>query len=200
MRTRISLLAVTALLLPALLAQADPARPATWAQPVASKPGLANLFQVTPALFRSAQPEADGMRSAEALGIRTILNLRAAHSDDDLTAGTKLRRVDVPMRAEHIELEDVVAALRVMIDPGSQPVLVHCHHGSDRTGVVLAAYRMVVQGWSKNDAIREMREGGYGFHEILVNIPHFLRELDVDKLRRQIGLPDRQAAPVPAAP
>ena len=44
------------------------------------------------------------------------------------------------------------------------PFFVHCQHGSDRTGVCIAAYRIVVQGWTKQDAIREMTGGNYGFH------------------------------------
>jgi protein-tyrosine phosphatase len=100
------------------------------------------------------------------------------------------------MRAEHIVTEDVVAALRVMTDPAAQPVLVHCKHGSDRTGVVVAAYRIVVQGWSKEDAIRELRDGGYGFHGIFFNIPEFLRDLDVAKVRQAVGVTAPEASPV----
>lgn len=45
-------------------------------------------------------------------------------------------------------------------------MVVHCWHGSDRTGAVIAAYRIVQQGWSQHDAIDEMINGGYGFHPI----------------------------------
>lgn len=47
------------------------------------------------------------------------------------------------------------------------PIIFHCHHGSDRTGAVCALYRIVFQNVSKEDAIREMIEGEYGFHRIL---------------------------------
>ncbi len=192
---RIGIGAVLAvLLLQAPVARADP-RPDSWAKPLA-KPGLPNLFKVTPAIFRSAQPDAEGFRSAEALGIGTVLNLRAGHHDASLAAGTKLRLVDAPILDDHVERDAVLAALRVVTDSRHGPVLVHCHQGADRTGVVIAAWRIVVLGWPKESAIRELREGGYGFHEDLVGIPAFLRDLDVEWFRRKLGLSGgREAAP-----
>ncbi|HEX7917405.1 hypothetical protein [Rudaea sp.] len=52
-------------------------------------------------------------------------------------------------------------------------MLIHCWHGADRTGVVCAAYRMVVQGWSKADARAEMFDGGFGYHAVWRNIPAY---------------------------
>ena len=42
----------------------------------------------------------------------------------------------------------------------------HCQQGADRTGTMMAFYRIAVQGWPKDDAIAEMKNGGYGFHSI----------------------------------
>ncbi len=68
-------------------------------------------------------------------------------------------------------------------------MLIHCTHGADRTGVMIAAYRVVVQGWSKPEAEREMIRGGYGYHLVWINLPRVLRRLDVAKMRRELGLP-----------
>ncbi len=99
------------------------------------------------------------------------------------------------MHAWHAENEDIVAFLKTATDPKLQPVFVHCEHGSDRTGVCVAAYRIVVQGWSKPDAIREMTEGDYGFHSIWEDLVDYLQDMDVAAMRRKIGLSDEGSAP-----
>jgi tyrosine-protein phosphatase SIW14 len=50
---------------------------------------------------------------------------------------------------------------QVMSDPGNHPVLVHCFAGIHRTGIMCAIFRMEFQGWSKADAMTEMRTVGY---------------------------------------
>ena len=51
---------------------------------------------------------------------------------------------------------------------------------ADRTGTVCAVYRVAVDGWTKEEAIREMREGGFGFHEVWKNLPRWIEGLDVE--------------------
>ncbi len=160
-------------------------RPSTWAQPVKDAT-VKNLHRVTPQLYRSAQPDAAGMRELEKLGVRTVIDLRDLNSDVRAARGTGLRLVRVKMDAWHIEDEDIARALAVLRRKGQGPFLVHCHHGSDRTGVVCAMYRIVEQRWSREDAIRELTEGGFGFHAIWANIPRYLRNADVEKIRRQV--------------
>ena len=70
----------------------------------------------------------------------------------------------------------------------SPPVFVHCLHGADRTGTMCAAYRVVVDGWTKQQAIDEMTKGGYGFHPVWANLPKFIENLDVEKIKAKAGL------------
>ena len=160
-------------------------RPKKWAQPV---PGttLKNLNRVTPQLFRSAQPDAAGMREIEKLGVRTVIDLRDLNDDKDEARGTKLRLHRVKMDTWHIEDEDIVRVLAMLRRKGDGPFLVHCHHGSDRTGVVCAVFRIVEQGWSREEAIRELKDGGFGFHSMWRNIPRYLAKVDVEKIRRGV--------------
>ena len=160
-------------------------RPATWAQPV---PGTSvkNLNRVTPQLFRSAQPDAAGMREIEKLGVRTVIDLRDLNDDKDEARGTKLALRRVKMDTWHIEDEDIVRVLAMLRRKGDGPFLVHCHHGSDRTGVVCAMFRIVEQGWSREEAIRELKDGGYGFHKAWANIPRYLAKVDIEKIRRGV--------------
>ena len=67
------------------------------------------------------------------------------------------------------------------------PVLVHCHHGADRTGLICALWRILYESWSRQAAIDELIEGGYGFHPIWFNIPRYLREVNLIDLRDRIG-------------
>jgi protein tyrosine phosphatase (PTP) superfamily phosphohydrolase (DUF442 family) len=156
--------------------------------------GIPNLFWVSPDLYRSAQPDKTGMISAKMMGIKSVVSLRESDSDPRLSRGTGLALKSVPMEAWDIEGEELLAALRA-IHESPKPVLLHCRHGSDRTGLVVAAYRVVFQGWSKEDAKNEMINGGYGFHKVWKNIPKMVDRLDAEALKAQ--LPGLQAADWP---
>ncbi|HHI81325.1 MAG TPA: hypothetical protein ENK02_15275, partial [Planctomycetes bacterium] len=172
-----------------VVVKAHKKRPSDWAVPLKGIPGLPNLHRVSKTLYRSAQPTREGFRQAKKLGIKTIVNLRILHSDRHLLRGTGLDYVHISMKPWHPEDEDLVRFLRIVTDPKRQPVLVHCHQGSDRAGVMTAAYRILVQGWNKEKAIREMLQGGFGFHRKLwTNLIRYLRNLDVPKIQKQAGL------------
>lgn len=168
-----------------------------WAVPRYAE-GLPNLHRVTAHLYRSAQPTAEGMRSAEELGIRTVLNLRAFHSDDELAEGTGLTLMRLKINTWAMDEEEILAGLRIILR-AEPPVLVHCQHGADRTGTLLAAYRMVVQGWPREEAIAEMLDGGYGYHAIWGNLITLLENLNVEGLRMQL-VEDAEPQPLPSDP
>ena len=166
----------------------DPA----WAVPIAAE-GLPNLHRVNGQLYRGAQPTAEGFRQLEKMGIKTVVNLRSFHSDRKRLRGTGLAYESIDMKAWHAENEDIIEFLKIVTDPARQPVFVHCQHGADRTGTVCAVYRIVVQGWDKEDAIREMQDGGFGFHKIWRGLPKYIRKLDVAAIRKKIGLVEEAA-------
>ncbi len=162
-------------------------RPATWAQPVALE-GVPNLFKVNDRLYRSAQPTAAGMQQLKQAGIQTIVNLRGFHTDRDEIGQTELRSEHIPMMAFYPERKDAVAFLKIVSSAENQPVLVHCQYGADRTGAMIALYRVAIEGWSKEEATREMTEGGYGFHAIWFNLPNWIRDLDVAGICEEAGI------------
>jgi len=188
MRTRRTQIIVLALLLPLLSPACTSAkttpRPEKWAQPVASTV-LKNWYMVTPEVYRSEQPTRQGFEEISAQGIRSIINLRDAHSDDQLVQGLGLNVIAVPMTAGGFSEEDIVKALKAIRD-APKPVLVHCKRGADRTGVVMAMYRVVFQGWTKGDALAELKGGGYGFHWSYFNIPAFVNNADVAKIKARL--------------
>lgn len=171
-------------------------RPSSWAQPVAIQ-GLPNLYQVSPVLYRAAQPDASGLillnqkplLTNAQTPIKTIISLRAGAPDADITPPIGVNYVQIDFDTWHVKESDVVQVLRIMNTPSMQPVLLHCKHGADRTGMMTALYRIVNQGWSKADAIAEMRQGGFGYHPMWFNLTHYINNVDVEALRKKINTP-----------
>ena len=169
-------------------AEMSPAnRPAHWAVPM-QREGVPNLHKVSDALYRSAQPSAEGMRNLKAVGIETIVNLRSFHSDRDEMGDTGLAFEHITMKAWHAEEEDAVKFLQIVTNPKRCPVLVHCQHGADRTGTMCALYRVAVQGWTKEEALREMVQGGFGFHGIWENLIRWIDGLDIERIKKRAGI------------
>ena len=128
-------------------------------------PGLTNVGRVASEIFRGAQPEPEGYATLKAMGVRTVVNLRQRHGEKEAVEAAGMRYVEIPMSfLKKADPAVVRKALSVMTDPANQPVFVHCSVGTDRTGVVVAVYRMEVDGWTKAEAETEMEE--FGFHWI----------------------------------
>ncbi len=160
-------------------------RPTEWAQPVLGVE-LGNFYKVSDELYRSQQPDDDVMPQLEAMGIHSVLDLREFHSDNGKAKGTVLKLYRVPMNAGEIDDALVEKALDV-IATAPKPVLVHCWHGSDRTGVIVAMYRMVFQDWPRERAIDEFLNGGYGYHKsFYTNIERYLETVDISHFKQRL--------------
>ena len=162
-------------------------RPASWAQPLEFD-GVPNLHKVSDNLYRSAQPTAQCMKNLKQMGIETVVNLRSFHSDRDEIGKTGLGYEHIYMKAWHPERKEVVRFLQIVTNPKRTPVLVHCLHGADRTGTMCALYRIAVQGWTKDEAIREMTEGGFNFHAVFDNLPKWIRKLNIESIKKDAGI------------
>ena len=159
-----------------------------WAQKVELH-GVGNFHKICDNLYRGQQPTAKGIAELKKLGIKTIVNLRSMHSDRDKIGYTGLSYKCIPMKAwDKPNDEDVARFLRIAVDERVGPVFVHCKHGADRTGTMCAVFRIVVQGWAKPAAVVEMTRGGFGFHGIWGNLVAYVRQLDVEKIRRLMEL------------
>ena len=162
-------------------------RPEKWAQPIRME-GVPNLHKVTDNLYRSAQPTAEGMGNLKKMGVETIVNLRSFHTDRDEIGNTGLAYEHIYMKAWHPEEEEIVRFLQIVTRPEKGPVLVHCQHGADRTGTMCAVYRIAIQGWTREEAVKEMAEGGFGFHEAWVNLVPWINKLDIGRIKRKAGI------------
>ena len=136
--------------------------------------GLSNLGRVAPGVYRGAQPLPEGYRSLKAMGIRTVVNLRTRHTEKAAVEVAGMRSIEIPISTTStIDPEAVTRALSAITDPANQPVFLHCAQGRDRTGVVVAVYRMEIDGWSHAEAEAEMRT--FGFHDAWIQMKHFVR-------------------------
>lgn len=132
---------------------------------------IARFHQVDGRLYRGAQPDAEGLRQLRALGIRAVINLRS--EEDTLTRQERqiveslgMRYVPLPIAdgnfftRSRVVPADVVRKFFAAVDASGGPVFVHCQRGADRTGTLVALYRIVRHGWDNQRAYAEARTIG----------------------------------------
>lgn len=189
-------LLITIVLPAAPLLAEIPKQHLTVAQPV-SETSLKNFYQVSPDVYRSGQPKPTQMAELEKRGFKSILNLRSLNSDNDEASATNLQLFHIKMSAGSFNDQQMIEALKI-IHYAPKPLLVHCWHGSDRTGAVIAMYRIVLQDWPKQAAIDELMQPQFGHHKtIYANIPRYIANADIEMLRAKVLDSDHSAATKP---
>lgn len=171
-----------ALLPPVLLPGCQPAK--NDADPLAC---IENCYQVTPELYRSGQPDKEGFSALQRAGIRSVLNLREYHSDANKARHTSLRLMAYPMAAGEVTEADIENCLRLIAD-APKPVLVHCWHGADRTGIIIAAYLIIYRNLSVAEAETVLRDKRFGHHEFWYgNLSGLLQNTDWNAMRQRLN-------------
>ena len=137
----------------------------------------------TDVLYRSGQPVgADWERLYYKYHIRTVVNLRSENErsqgdwydiERQKAAEYGMTLIDLPMEPSTPAPEQARRFLAAVTDRANWPVLVHCEVGRDRTGTLVALYRMQVQGWSLEQALADM--GNHDGHPDKPEIVEFLR-------------------------
>ena len=133
--------------------------------------GVRNYHEVDEQLRRGAQPTADGVVKLSSLGIVTIINLRSrssapeAFDAEKATADVRMVHYEtIPLSNWFAPREgDVERILQIINDPARQPIFVHCQRGADRTGTIVAIYRIMHDCKTADEAIREARQHGMGW-------------------------------------
>jgi len=154
-----------------------------WATPIDTR---IKLYQMDAKLFRSALPDRQAISQFKQLDIGTVINFYQK-SDKSWIGEERLQEVHLPLRTRWFNDEDALDALRaVRAAQEKGPVLIHCKHGQNRTGLVAALYRMVYQGWSKEEALAEMRSFG-GSIERMKHAEDYLADVDVDEIKEALA-------------
>lgn len=165
-------------------------RPDEWAKKVIGS-DLENFYCIDKNVFRSEQPDEKSFSQIEKFGIKEVLNLRQHHTDNDETKESQLVLHHIKINTGKISSAQILAALQ-KIKNAKGPILIHCWHGSDRTGVISAAYRVIFQNWSRARAIDEFKNGGYGYHQnIFPELVQKIETLDVESFREKLGLKNK---------
>src|SRR5215471_20994930 len=126
---------------------------------------LPNFHQVNENLYRGAQPQRGGLKKLSELGIKTVINLRGASDDTRKeqaeAEASGMRYFNIPMSGlGRPSDEQVERALAVIDARENWPVFVHCQRGADRTGVIIAVYRILRDKWTAEQAIDEAKRFG----------------------------------------
>jgi len=127
--------------------------------------GIGDFGEVTPRLFRGAQPNKRGYEALAKMGVNIVVDVRGNRANSE---GKEVRRhgmqyVPIPWHCMFLRDEVFARFLKLMRDNPDKKVFVHCRLGDDRTGMMIAAYRMAAEGWTADEAMIEMRQ--FGFNE-----------------------------------
>jgi protein tyrosine phosphatase (PTP) superfamily phosphohydrolase (DUF442 family) len=127
--------------------------------------GVPNLGKVTATLYRGGQPSKDGFEELKKLGVQIVVNLRDDNSEIErpAVAAAGLEYVAIPWNCRHPANSLAAKFLQVLRENPERKIFVHCHAGVDRTGLMIAVYRMTEQGWTPEQASEEMKNFGFNF-------------------------------------
>ena len=163
-------------------------RPKDWGTLVSQ---AQNFYQVSDDVFRSEQPGIAMIPELKRHEIGTIINLRAKDSDSFVFKNENFNLVHIPIDTWAINRQDLLEVMQQIkiAKQNNQRVLLHCYHGSDRTGASVAMYRIIFEHWAIDDAVKEMKEGGYGYHIIWKNIDRLFTPENVKWIQQQLSNP-----------
>ena len=147
-----------------------------------SNPGLPNAYQVSPWLYRGGQPTRQGYEELVKLGVKTVINLRVTPQNKQLIAGLPLTVYQVPINPVMLNTGAVDEVLKLLSNPANYPIYIHCRYGSDRTGTMVALYRMTAEDWPREHAIQEMTSPRFGFHKIFTNLLRYVKQAKPKKM------------------
>jgi protein tyrosine phosphatase (PTP) superfamily phosphohydrolase (DUF442 family) len=125
--------------------------------------GVGNFGEVTPMLYRGGQPSREGFEALSKMGVNIVIDGRLSGHDKErkLVNEVGMQFVEMPWHCFFPRDKTFASFLAVIRENPGKKVFVHCRYGDDRTGMMIAAYRMAVEGWTPEDARREMDAFGY---------------------------------------
>src|SRR6266403_492889 len=163
--------------------------------------GVPNAGKISDVLFRGAQPSAQGLAELKKLGVTTIVDLRGNRGpvtrEREQAESLGMHFIDIPVNGWSPPSNAQVAEfLELFQQNPTQKVFVHCYYGRDRTGVMVAAYRMTQQNWTPDQAVTEMYS--FGFHSFLYPaMKSYVRRFPTAFAADQTFAPLQQASSAP---
>ena len=140
----------------------------TQAQKPSTDKDLPNFYSVNQNLYRGAQPTEQGVKDLAKMGVKTIINLRG---DEDRAKNEEIWAKNSGIKFINVNLSnwfkpktsDIESIIKDINTAENQPVFVHCQRGADRTGTVIAIYRITHDNWTAKQAIDEAKKFNFGW-------------------------------------
>lgn len=125
--------------------------------------GVPNFGQVTPTLFRGAQPSEKGFDALAKMGVDIVVDARGDRTDSEGKEVSRrgMKYVAIPWHCPFPHDDVFVRFLKLLQENPNKKVFVHCRLGDDRTGMMVASYRMADEGWTADEAMLEMQHFGF---------------------------------------
>jgi protein tyrosine phosphatase (PTP) superfamily phosphohydrolase (DUF442 family) len=124
--------------------------------------GIPNFGEVTPNLYRGGPPSHEGLDALKDMGVNLVVDLGGTNKEEEATAKKMgMQYVAIPFHCPFPKDEPFAKFLRMIRENPAAKVFVHCRLGDDRTGMAVAAYRMAEEGWSAEEAMKEMKAFGF---------------------------------------
>ncbi len=138
---------------------------------IATNDHLPHFHQVNATFFRGAQPTEMGFAMLAKQGVKTVINLRSADEksvlEEQQVKNAGLRYFNIPLKGRGRPTDaDVEKILSVINTPGNQPIFLHCKRGKDRTGTIVACYRISHDAWTGDQALAEAKRLRLGWSEL----------------------------------
>jgi len=131
--------------------------------------GILNFGRIDDHLYRGAQPDAAGIARLKQIGVTTIINLRTSKelwsAEAEAALSNSIIYTNIPLEGMGRPTLDDMARILSVISNAPGPVFVHCAHGCDRTGTVVACYRIQHDGWDVEAAMKEADRYGLSILE-----------------------------------
>jgi len=151
----------------------------SWCQTEKELRGLPNFGRVTESLYRGGQPTSGGFNALHAMDVRIVVNFRDNHAETEKekheVESLGMKYIGIPWKASHEPSSaQIVEFLDSVRGNPNTKIFVHCERGADRTGVMIAAYRIAVEHKPVAEAVSEMRQ----FHYDWLFLPHLKRYVE----------------------
>jgi protein tyrosine/serine phosphatase len=163
-------------------------------------PGLPNFHQVNDHVYRGGQPEAGGWQALAKMGIKTVIDLRRPdeHSIDEeskLVRAANMQYLNFPMKGVVAPSHEQVVKILALLD-SNEPVFIHCKRGADRTGAVIACYRIQHDRWNSHQALSEAKSLGMAWTQ--VGLKKYVQSFQPKAVEAApVASPSASAAPPP---
>ena len=142
-------------------------------------PGVPNFHRVNDSLYRGGQPSAQGFQNLAKLGVKTVVDLRIPDGqsawEKRIVERLGMRYVHLPLHGGEIPTQrDIDRAFGILLDSAQSPVFVHCREGKDRTGMIVACYRISHDGWTNARALAEAKS--YAIRELKPAMEKYIKQ------------------------